>query len=168
VFFLRSWFEWLNEFPSSIAIRESLYGYPILLTSHVVTMCLFAGLILMMDLRLVGLAYADAPVSQVQKRLFPWQMVGMALSSITGLLLFYSQPMRFYGKVFFWVKIVLMGLAGINALAFHYGTYKSVASWDSSASIPFPAKVAGAVSIVVWSGVIVFGRLVAYDYMTYE
>ena len=125
--FLRSWFEWVNEFPSSVALRESLYGYPALLTAHVVTMCLFAGLIVMMDLRLVGIAYTDTPVSQVQKRLFPWQMLGMALSSITGLLLFYGQPMRFYFKIFFWVKMVLMGLAGVNALAFHYSTYRSVA-----------------------------------------
>ena len=64
--------------------------------------------------------------------------------------------------------IVLMGLAGVNALAFHYGTYRSVASWDAKAVVPFGARVAGAVSIALWSGVIVFGRLVAYDYMTYE
>jgi hypothetical protein len=164
--FLRSWFEYINEFPSSVALRESLYGYPALLTAHVVTMCLFAGLIVMMDLRLVGIAYTDTPVSQVQKRLFPWQMLGMALSSITGLLLFYGQPMRFYFKIFFWVKMVLMGLAGANAMAFHYSTYRSVASWDSDAKGPFGARMAGALSIVLWTGVIVFGRLVAYDYAT--
>lgn len=166
--FLRSWFEWVNEFPSSIALRESLYGYPILLTAHVVTMCLFAGLIVMMDLRLVGLAYRETPASQVQRRLFPWQMLGMALSSVTGLLLFYGQPMRFYGKVFFWVKMTLMGLAGINALAFHFRTYRSVASWDADPVAPFGARLAGALSIALWAGVIVFGRLVAYDYMTYK
>jgi hypothetical protein len=164
--FIRSWFEWVNEFPSSVALRESLYGYPALLTAHVVTMCLFAGLIVMMDLRLVGVAYTDTPVSQVQKRLFPWQMIGMALSSLTGLLLFYGQPMRFYFKVFFWVKMVLMGLAGANALAFHYSTYRTVASWDSDAKGPLGARIAGALSIALWTGVIVFGRLVAYDYMT--
>lgn len=165
---LRSWFEWVNEFPSSVALRESFYGYPILLTSHVVTMCLFAGLIIMMDLRLVGIAYRETPVSQVQRRLFLWQMLGMALSSITGLLLFYGQPMRFYGKVFFWVKMTSMGLAGVNALAFHFGTYRSVSSWDSDPVGPFGARLAGALSIALWAGVIVFGRLVAYDYLTYR
>jgi hypothetical protein len=68
--FIRSWFEWVNEFPSSVALRESLYGYPALLTAHVVTMCLFAGLIVMMDLRLVGRLHGHTRVPG-QKRLFP-------------------------------------------------------------------------------------------------
>ena len=91
---IRSWFEWVDALPTSIAIRESIYGYPALLTAHVVAMCLFAGLIIMMDLRLVGIAYRQTPVSQIQRRLFPWQMFGMAISAITGSLLFYGQPLR--------------------------------------------------------------------------
>ena len=52
---LRSLFEWLDALPSSLALRESLNAYPILLTSHVVSMCLFVGLIAFWDLRLVGI-----------------------------------------------------------------------------------------------------------------
>ena len=55
---IRSWFECVDAMPSSIAIRESIYGYPALLTAHVVSMCLFSGLIIMMDLRLVGWAFS--------------------------------------------------------------------------------------------------------------
>ena len=165
---IRSWFEWLDAFPSSIAIRESVYGYPYLLTAHALTMALFAGLIVMMDLRLVGLAYKRTPLSQVQRQLFPWQMATMVLSALTGALLFYSQPLRYYGKVFFWIKMVLMIGAGINALAFHYGTYKSIATWDESLRPPLGARLAGAFSIVLWAGVIVFGRITAYNWMTYE
>ena len=165
---IRNWFEWLDAFPSSIAIRESVYGYPYLLTAHALTMALFAGLIVMMDLRLVGLAYRRTPLSQVQRQLFPWQMATMVLSALTGALLFYSQPLRYYGKVFFWVKMLLMLGAGINALAFHYGTYKSIATWDESLRPPLGARLAGAFSIVLWAGVIVFGRITAYNWMTYE
>jgi hypothetical protein len=165
---LRALFEWMNALPSSIAIRESLYGYTILLTAHVMSMCLFAGLILMMDLRLVGVGNVRTPVSQIQRRLFPWQMLGMAVSSITGLLLVYSQPMRYYGKVLFWTKVLLMVLAGVNALAFHLTTYRSVAAWDSEPVAPFPARVAGALSIALWAGVVVFGRLTAYNWLTYD
>ena len=165
---IRSWFEWLDAFPSSIAIRESVYGYPYLLTAHAISMALFAGLIVMMDLRLVGLAYRRTPLTQVQKQLFPWQMVTMALSAVTGAVLFYSQPMRYYGKVFFWLKMALMVFAGVNALVFHFTTYRTVAAWDDSRRAPFGARLAGAFSIALWAGVVVFGRITAYNWMTYE
>jgi hypothetical protein len=165
---IRSWFEVVDALPSSVAIRESIYGYPALLTAHVISMCLFAGLIIMMDLRLVGLAYRDTPVSEIQRRLFPWQMVGMALSAITGGLLFYGQPLRYYGKVFFWIKVIFMILAGVNAIAFHFTTYRSVAQWDTDRVLPAGARFAGAFSLALWAGVVMTGRLTAYNWLTYE
>jgi hypothetical protein len=161
-------FEWIDAMPSSIAMRESVYGYPYLLTAHAVGMALFAGLIIMMDLRLLGVAYRRAPLSQVQRQLFPWQMFTMAVSAITGALLFYSQPMRYYGKVFFWLKMALMVAAGLNALWFHFTTYRTVAAWDESPRAPLGARLAGAFSILLWAGVVIFGRITAYDWMTYR
>jgi hypothetical protein len=165
---LRPWFEWLDALPTSIAIRESIYGYSILLTAHVVAMAVFAGLVLMMDLRLVGIAYRRIPVSEIQRRLFPWQMTGMFFSALTGGILFFGQPMRYYGKVFFWSKMLLMVIAGVNALWFHQTTYKSVVRWDNAWVPPTGAKVAGVVSIVLWAGVVLFGRLTAYQWLTFE
>ena len=165
---VRSLFEWVSARPSSIAIRESLYGYPVLLSLHVVSMCVFAGLILMMDLRLSGFGYLRTPVSRIQKRLFPWQMVGLAMSSITGGLLLYGDPMRYRGKVLFWTKAVLMVLAGVNALAFHLITYRSVAAWDEDAAPPFRVRLAGNLSLALWAGVVVFGRLTAYPWLTFD
>ena len=161
---LRSWFEWVNAFPSSTAIRESVNGYPALLTVHVVSMCLFAGLVIMMDLRLLGVGNLRTPFSQVQRRLFPWQVTGMALSAITGAILVYSQPMRYYGNVFFWVKTVMMVLAGVNAMAFHFSTYHSVAKWDADSKMPFGAKMAAVMSLALWAFVIMSGRLIAYNW----
>jgi Family of unknown function (DUF6644) len=164
---IRSWFEWIDAMPSSIAIRESVFGYPYLLTAHAVSMALFAGLIIMMDLRLLGWAFKRTPLSQVQKQLFPWQMFTMAASSLTGAVLFYGQPLRYYGKVFFWTKMALMLFAGLNALYFHFTTYKTVAVWDTTDNPPYGAKLAGALSIVLWAGVVIFGRITAYNWMTF-
>src|ERR1700730_1131461 len=124
---VRSLFEFVNNLPSSVAIRESDLGYAFLLTPHVVSLCLFAGLIIMMDLRLAGIGNLQTPISQIQKRLFPWQMVGFFVNAVTGLALIYAQPLRYYGKVFIWVKFSLMLLAGLNAIVFHLTTYRSVA-----------------------------------------
>ena len=165
---IRGLFEWADALPSSIALRESTYGYTALLTIHVVSMCVFAGLVIMMDLRLAGFGNKRTPISEIQKRLFPWQMLGMVGAAITGVLLFYGQPMRYYGKLFYWTKIALMILAGLNAMYFHLTTYRSVAEWDTADKPPFQSRVAGVVSLVLWAGVVVFGRLTAYDWFTYK
>ena len=91
-------------------------------------------------------------------------MVGLVVSSVTGLMLLYGQPVRFYGNIFFWTKSVMMVLAAVNALAFHLSTYESVAAWDSAAVTPSAAKLAGVVSIVLWAFVVICGRLIAYNW----
>jgi hypothetical protein len=117
-----------------------------------------------MDLRLAGLGNTKTPFSQIQRRLFPWQMAGMAVSATTGLLLFYGQPMRFYGNVFFWLKAVMMVLAALNALVFHYTTYGTVDQWDNTAATPYGARLAGVLSLALWAGVVMSGRLIAYNW----
>ena len=160
----RSWFEWLDAFPSSIAFRESYIVYPCFLTAHVIAVCLFAGLVMMMDLRLLGIGNLRTPLTQVQKRLFPWQMATMVISLLTGLMLFYGQPMRFYGNIFFWVKMVMIALTGVNAMAFHQLSYRNVNAWDSGGTLPLGSRLSGALSLVLWAGVIVSGRLIAYNW----
>ena len=154
--------------PGAIYLRESVYGFAILLTSHVITMGLFLGLVIMMDLRLVGIGSRTTPFTQLQKSLFPWQMAGLLLVSLTGVLLFYAQPLRYYGKGFFWVKLATLAVAGANALAFHVTTYRSVDDWDSRPDPPPAAKLAGVVSLVAWALVLIFGRVIAYGWFTYE
>ena len=162
--YIRSWFEWVDAFPSSIAFRESYYVYPAFLTTHVITACIFAGLVMMMDLRLLGVGNMKTPLSHVQKRLFPWQMATMVISTITGLVLFYGQPMRFYPNIFFWAKMVMIVVTGLNAMSFHRLTYRTVADWDTGSGVPFGSKLSGALSLILWSGVIISGRLIAYDW----
>jgi hypothetical protein len=117
----------------------------------------------MMDLRLLGIGNMQTPFSQLQKRLFPWQMLGMALSTVTGLVLVYGDPVRFYTNIFFWMKMSLMVIAGVNALAFHYIEYFNVDNWDNRVP-PYGAKLAGALGLGLWAFVIVSGRLIPYNW----
>ena len=116
---------------SSIALRESQYVMPWVFVSHVVSMCMFAGTILMMDLRLLGVGHMQTPFSQVQRRLFPWQIAAMVVSSSTGLALVWGNPMNYVTNIIFWVKMVAMGIAGLNAIAFHFITEYTVIDWDA-------------------------------------
>lgn len=159
---LQNLFLWVAEFDTSIALRESLYVMPWVFVFHVLSLSLFAGSVLMMDLRLLGVGHMQTPFSQVQRRLFPWQMAGMLLVTVTGLTLVYGNPMNYSANVIFWTKMLAIGLAGLNAAAFHFITEYTLVEWDTAPTPPLGAKLAGALSIVLWTNVIVAGRLIPY------
>ena len=156
--------EWLEGLAWTTAIRESAWGYPIILTAHVASIVAFAGLVIVMDLRLVGLVFAQAPAAQFQRRLFPWQVAGLVPSAATGLLLCVMDPLRYYGNVFFRIKLLLLALAGLNALAFHLRTYRTVGQWDEEPQFIAMARLSGGISLLLWSAVIVSGRLTATNW----
>jgi Family of unknown function (DUF6644) len=160
---VRNVFEYVSNLQQSIDLRESQYVWSLFEVAHVISMCLFAGLIIMMDLRLLGIGNMQTPFSTLQKRLFPWQMLGMALSAITGLILVFGDPMRFYANIFFWMKMSLMAIAALNAMAFHYITYFDVNTWDNKVP-PYGAKLSGALGLGLWAFVIVSGRLIPYNW----
>jgi len=153
-------FAWLEGLAWTTALRESPYGYPLIETSHVASIVTFAGLVIMMDLRLVNLAFASAPLAQFQRRLFPWQMASFVPSTATGILLFCVDPLRYYRNVFFLAKLVLLALAGLNALAFHLKTYRRAEGWDEDPHVIATARLAGAASLLIWSLTIVSSRLI--------
>src|SRR5918992_2591547 len=128
--------EWLEGLAWTTAIRESVWGYPIIETAHVASTVAFAGLVIIMDLRFVGLAFAHTPAMEIQRRLFPWQIAGFVPSMATGLLLCCVDPLRYYGNVFFRVKLALLVLAGLNALAFYLAAHPTAPPWDEHPDVP--------------------------------
>lgn len=156
--------EWLNETPGSIAIRESILFYPYVETTHVLSLALFLGMIAMLDLRLAGAGLRSIPVSAVAHKLLPWAWAGFALMLVSGLLLFYSGPVRAYGNIFFRIKMLAIVLAGLNAFLFHRTVFQRVAQWDADATPPLRARLAGVCSLLLWSAVVVCGRMQAYNW----
>lgn len=140
--------------------------YPLVETAHVLTLCLFLGLIALWDLRLVGVGLRGVPVSQVGERLLPWALVGFVIMSISGFLLFYSGPLKAAANPFFRVKMILIVLTGINALAFHLTIHRRVAQWDNDPSPPARVRLAGLASLILWAGVVICGRLQAYNWFS--
>ena len=156
--------EWLANTRGSIALHESVWGYPIVESTHVLTMCLFLGMIVMLDLRLLSVTMRRVPVSQVAGRLLPWARAGFVVMVISGLLLFYAIPVRTYQNIFFRLKIVMLILAGLNAWVFHSTVHRRVAEWDLHPVLPKRARVAGALSLVFGASIVVAGRMIAYNW----
>jgi hypothetical protein len=161
---LQRFCEWLANTPGSIALHESLWGYPIVESTHVLTMCLFLGMIVMLDLRLLGVTMRRVPVSQVAGRLLPWARAGFVVMVVSGALLFYAIPVRAFHNIFFRLKVVMLILAGLNAWAFHSGVFGKVSEWDLNSVPPRRARMAGAVSLVLWASIVVAGRMIAYNW----
>lgn len=154
----------VQEFPSSLALRESLWVYPIVETAHVLGICLFAGTTWLWDLRLLGVTLRRVPVSQLSQQILPWTIVGFVVMALSGAALVYSEPLRFYSNIFFRIKVVLLALAGANAFIFHQTVGRRKDEWDTDPVTPLRARIAGGMSLGMWAGVIVTGRLIAYNW----
>src|SRR5258706_6088067 len=156
--------QWLAATSGSTALHESLFMYPLVESVHVLTLCLFVGMSTMLDLRLLGLTLRRVPLTDITNRLFPWMFAGFAVMVITGVLLFYAIPIRSYQSIWVRMKVVLLICAGLNAWIFHATIYRSVRNWDLAEIVPPRARMAGVLSLVFWTGVIVFGRMIAYNW----
>jgi hypothetical protein len=156
--------QWLQDTWISVAIRESIWSYPIIESIHVLSLCIFLGLLLVWDCRLLGFVMPRVPVSAIWRQLIPWIAFGAVLMMGSGVLLFWSDPVRFYGNIFFRVKTFALVLAVLNAAAFHLGIEKQIAQWDAAPVPPRAARIAGGVSLGLWVLIVISGRLVAYNW----
>lgn len=118
--------QWMEATALSTHIRESTWSYPVIQSAHVLGLGWFAGLTLLMDLRLIGVLLRDISVATVMQRLLPWIRGGFVLMVATGVLLTIASPIAFYDNPFFRAKFVLLVLAGINVLVFHTRWYPAV------------------------------------------
>jgi hypothetical protein len=155
-------FQYIDSTRSSTALRESFYVFPLIEATHVLSLALSVGLVIWFDMRLVGLILRDQPVSAVFRPIRPFMLTGFGITVATGLLLFWSLALRCYGSPFFWAKIAMLLLAGVNIAVYHLTIDRRQASWDDAPVPPFQARAAGLVSLILWVGIIAAGRMMAY------
>jgi len=154
--------QWLHDTQFSNVMRESIWAEPIVETIHVLTLTLFLGFAVLLDLRLLGVCLRRRKVSEVLGQLNPFLFVGFAIMVISGLLLFSGDPPAFWGTFFFKIKMVFLILAGLNVLIFNATIGRKVAEWDLAPKTPRAAKIAAVISIVLWVAIVAAGRAIAY------
>lgn len=154
--------EWLENTSVGLLVRESLYGFPILVGVHILGLIFSVGTLVWFDLRLAGVSMPRASVSTLYKRLMPWTLTGFCVMFISGALLFTGFATRAYGNVYFRLKLATILLAAVNALFYHLVTERRIAHWDDAAHPPLAARVAGLISITAWTLVIMAGRMMSY------
>jgi hypothetical protein len=160
--FLLSICQWLDSTRLNAVLRQSNWAFPVLDTIHTLGIVLVAGAIMLVDLRLLGLALRGVPVAQLVGRIVPATLWGFGLMVASGGLLFTSEAVKMYHSPAFRIKLILLALAGLNALVFHRTIYRDVANWDAGSVAPARARLAGLLSLIFWIAIIAAGRAIAY------
>jgi len=154
--------QWLETSSWATAIHQSLWLFPMLETAHLFGIVSLVGATSALDLRLIGLTMKEEPVSRIARRLLPWAWAGLTIQVVTGFCLFASEATRCFENKAFRIKMVMLVLAGLNALIFHQTVYRRVTTWDEAPATPLGAKFAGCSSILLWFGIVAAGRWIAF------
>jgi hypothetical protein len=142
-------------------VMQSEFAFSALDMVHIAAISIVFGMIVVVDLRLLGLASRDCVVTGICGEALPWTWIAFAIAVITGVMMFTAQPVKYYDNFALRMKLTLIIVAGVNMLVFHLVTYRSVAAWDRG-PIPLVARLAGAISLVCWTAIVAFGRWTAY------
>ena len=135
------------------------WTWPVLETLHFFGLCMLLGGLLVIDLRLLGVNRVIPAISVHD--LLPFVIAGFVINLITGIGFFVGDPHRYAINIGFQLKMVLIVLAGLNALYYQFKLAPELDGWAGSET-PVNAKVVGATSLVLWFGVLAYGRLIPY------
>jgi hypothetical protein len=138
--------------------RSNAYVYTVGLVIHFTGLVLLMGSMLLIDLTLMGLAPAVPPGAAL--KLLPFAIVGFLVNLCTGVMFFCFDPERFGLNPAFQLKMVLVVVAGLNALWFTIAEHRQVAQLPAGAKLPIAVRISAAISLLVWFAIIVAGRMI--------
>ena len=143
--------QWLEQTSLSVAIRESAWAFPIIESVHVLGLCLF-GMAILMDFRVLGLALRRVPAAEIAADLMPWMTAGIVVVVVSGILTFLNTPVEYYNNRVFRIKVLMLLLVAVNAWVLR----------GRRSQQGRKAVFARCVSLVLWAGIIVAGRMITY------
>jgi hypothetical protein len=150
--------QWIKSTWLSYVMTHEQWAWPLSESIHFLGLCLLIGTIGVFDLRMIGLL-KRLPLASLHS-LVPWGVLGYVINGITGLSFLAGYPDQYIHNPAFQLKILFMIVAGFNVAVFYLTVYRRLNS-DTGAA-PIQARIAGAVSLVCWIGVIVCGRFLTF------
>jgi hypothetical protein len=151
-------FRWLSHLSLSIYLRRSTWGFAIIEMVHLLGLAALGGVILIVDLRVLGIGLRRQPVSRVARELSPilWGSLGVML--ISGVLLVLTGPMKYYHSPSFRIKMIFFLLA----VSFYFTLHRSAVKPTADHAVSAWPKVAAAISLLLWLGVGLAGRAIGF------
>ena len=152
---------WLNASSLHSTLASSAWMFPAGETLHFIGLAMLFGFVAALDLRMLGIG-RQIPIEYLHKFL-PWGVLGFVLTLLTGLLFIVAAPDQYLLSWVFWSKIVFILLAGANVLVFYaLGIYDEVEHLGAGEDAPRAAKAIAATSLVLWVGVMFWGRMLPF------
>ena len=153
-----SFFQWCEASALGIAIRDSRWLFPAIEAVHLLGLALMGGLVLLVDMRMMGLAMPRKPVAALAREIQPWLIGALAVMLTTGLLLYASEPLKLYYNAAFWMKMAFLS----SAIVYTFTVRRAVLAADESRVGPVWGKLVALVSIALWAGVGIGGRAIGF------
>lgn len=158
--------QWIQGTDFFTALRISWYVYPIVMTCHLIGISLFGGMILVGNMRLLGLAMTHRSISDVIGQLRVPKRIGFLIVATCGILLAGAKAEEYYYNFFFWTKMSILSLIAVHGLVFRRGVYQNTAELDAALHktrrIPARAQLAATLSLILWTGMVIAGRGIGY------
>ena len=136
-------------------LNVSPFTFPILEVTHIVSFAIAIGTVALVDLRLLGLAMLRQTPRKLAEDTRLWTLFALSVAVFSGLLMYSTDPDKFYLNISFLFKIGCL----ILAIAFHYTIHKRIAFSDSPGAA---GKLAACISIALWVGVVFGGIFIEF------
>ena len=157
--------EWLSQTSLSLAIKTHEWVIPTVQSVHIVAITIVVGSVFMIDLRVLGLAGRDQSLLETTGRFGPWLSAALCVLLATGLLMVVGEPARELLAFSFWFKMFLVALGTLIAAVFQIALKKNEPHWQESLVKRSSTKWLAVFTLVIWVGIIILGRLIAYDHV---
>lgn len=154
--------QWIQSTAFFTALRQSWYVYPVVMSTHLLGIALFGGMVLLTNLRLLGLAMRDRSVSDLVDQLRVSKRIGLIVIAACGILLLGSKAEEYYYNIFVRLKLSLVALMFVHGWYFRRSVYYNAAEMDRAGAVPGRAKVAAALSLLLWTAIACAGRGIGY------
>ncbi len=151
---------WLESTPVGGFVNDYSWAWPIAESFHFIGLCLLIGTVGLFDLRLLGVG-KQIPLTALH-RLIPWGIFGFAINVTTGSMFLAAAPFQYLYNESFFFKVTFLTVAGINVAVFYLVFYRKIINLGAGDQAPTGARVIGAVSLLMWVGVMCAGRLLTF------
>jgi len=151
---------WLKATWLSSAVIGYPWIWPTCETLHFMGLAILVGTVAVLDLRMLGIGKGLA-ISPIHG-LIRWGIAGFLINLVTGILFFVGTPEQYIGNFAFYMKMILIVLAGANVGVFYLTIYGQVERLEPDEAAPLSAKIIAATSLLLWAGVIFFGRMLSF------
>jgi hypothetical protein len=163
---LKHFAEWLSTTFLSVFIQQhNGWVIPAIQSTHIVGIGVALGSVFMINLRVLGWAGMDQTLRQITSRFGPWLTGALCVLLATGALMVIGEPVRELVTFSFWLKMFLLSIGTLVAAIFQITLRKNEQLWEETLVHRGYIKCLAVVTFLVWVGIIILGRLIAYDHV---